>query len=90
MAGETTIAILRRLIDISQGALPKGAAEAVLQLQLSASDQQRMGELASSSTAGTLTGVEAEEYDALIAAADLISLWKSKARLSLSKQTSAA
>jgi hypothetical protein len=50
----------------------------------------RMGELASKCSDGTLTPEEASEYDGFIAAADLLSLWKSKARLSLKRHTSAA
>ena len=43
--------------------------------------QARLGELADKSNRGVLTPAEAEEYDGYIAAADLLSLWHSKARL---------
>jgi len=49
-----------------------------------------MSELAAKSNEGTLTAVEAGEYDGYIAAADLISIWKSKARLSMRQHPSAA
>src|SRR3954452_13840502 len=49
MAQESTLAILRRLIDASQANLSKGAAEAVLQIQLTESDQARMTDLAARS-----------------------------------------
>ena len=90
MPGETTLSILRRLIDLNQGNLPPGAAEAVLQFRFSDSDQARLSELASKSNQGTLTSTEADEYDAYFATADLLSLWKSKARLSLKQHPSAA
>src|SRR5688500_5531116 len=90
MSEATTLAILRRLIDATQSNLSQGAAEAVLQIQLSESDQARMTELAARSNNGTLTSGEAEEYDRYIEVADLLSLWKAHARLSLKRHSSAA
>lgn len=91
MPGDTSILlVLRRLIDFSQGNLPPSVAEAVLQLHFSASDEARLTDLADKSTAGTLSAEEAIEYDALIDAADLVSFWKSKARLCLKQTPSAA
>jgi hypothetical protein len=90
MAGETIVSILRRLIDIGQDNLPPAAAEAVLRFRFADSDQARMSELASKCGQNVLSPAEAEEYDNYIAAADLLSLWKSKARLSLKKHTTAA
>jgi hypothetical protein len=55
-------------------------AEAILQIGLTDADRARMDELASKSSLGTLVPDETKEYDAYIAAADLLSLWKSKAR----------
>ena len=88
--GETVVSILRRLIDAGQGDLPPEAARAVLQLRFAESDHHRMSELAARSNRGALTAAESDEYDAYIAAADLLSLWKSKARVSLKQHTSAA
>jgi hypothetical protein len=90
MVGETTLSILRRLIDSGQGNLAHGVAQAVLQISFTDADQGRMSELASKSERGSLSPQEAEEYDGHIAAADLLSLWKSKARLSLKQHPSAA
>ncbi len=90
MPGETIISILRRLIDTGQGTLTPAAAEAVLHFRFTDSDQARMSELASKCGQGNLSPAEAEEYDGYIAAADLLSLWKSKARLSLGQRTTAA
>ena len=64
-------------------------AEAVLRLGLLDEDPARMQALASKSNQGTLTADEAEECDGYIAAADLLSLWKSKARLALKHHPSA-
>lgn len=90
MAGETLISILRRWIDLSQGDIPIATADAVLKIRLAATDQERFDQFAAKSNNGTLTPTEAEEYDALIAAVDLIALWKSKARIALARHHSAA
>jgi hypothetical protein len=90
MNGEALINILERLLDSSQEDLSPAAAEAVLKLDLSSEDQSRITQLAEMSNHGTLSESDASEYDALIAAADFLSLWKSKARLSLKRQNSAA
>lgn len=91
MSGELALSILRRLIESQpSGSLSAAAAEAVLHLRFAAADQSRMSELASKSNAGMLTPTEAEEYDAYIAAADWLSLWKSNARLTIKHHSSAA
>jgi hypothetical protein len=91
MSGELALSILRRLIDSQPGdALSPAAAEAVLHLQLADADQARMRELAAKSNDGTLTPAEGDEYDAYIAAADWLSLWKSKARLAIKHHATAA
>jgi hypothetical protein len=90
MAAEQTISILRRLLDPEKGSLSPAAAEAVLQFSFPESDKLRIIELGSKRDVGTLTAAEEVEYDAYIAAADLLSLWKAKARLSLKHQPSAA
>lgn len=90
MRGDIALSILRRLIDDRAGGLPPAVAEAVLRLRFLDEDQARVEELASKSNQGTLTPEEAEQYDGYIAAADLLSLWKSKARLALKHHPSAA
>ena len=90
MHGETPISILRRLIDVGQGDLSPTVAEAVLLIHFPPSDQQRLHELAEKSSSGTLSSEDAAEYDAYLAAADLLSLWQSKARSSLKRKPSAA
>jgi hypothetical protein len=90
MQGDIALAILRRLIDRSGSEISPPLAEAVLHLQFADSEQARMTELGSKSNRGTLTAEEAEELDGYIAAADLLSLWQSKARLALKHHPSAA
>jgi len=90
MQGDTAISILQRLIDSESTELSTAAAEAVLQFAFSDADQNRMSELAGKSNTGKLSEPEAVEYDSYIAAADLLSLWKSKARQQLKKHSSAA
>lgn len=90
MAGEVALEILRRIIDERQDELSPAAAEAILHLQLTDADRARMSELASKSNNGTLTSQEGEAFDAYIAVADLLSLWKSKARLAIKHHPSAA
>lgn len=90
MLGDTAISILRRLIDSQEEDLSAAAAEAVLHFHSTDQDQTRLSELAEKSSGGVLSPSEAQEYDEYLEAADLISLWKSKARLSLKHQTSAA
>jgi hypothetical protein len=90
MAGDTAISILQRLIDLQGDDLSPAVAKAVLRIRFNDQDQERLAELAFKSTTGQLQPQELEEYDSYIAAADLLSLWKSKARLSLKHQTTAA
>lgn len=85
MNGENGMAILRRLIESSRGDLSPAAAQGILQIHFTPADQQRVGELAGKSNFGTLSSEEAHEYDGYIEAADLLSLWKSKARRCLSQ-----
>ena len=90
MRDDIALSVLRRLIDAGQGDLPRAAAEAVLHLELAPADQTRMDELAAKCNQGTLAPEEGVEYDGYIAVADLLSLWKSKARLALKRHPSAA
>ena len=90
MIGDTLVSILQRLIDAGQGALSPAAAQSILQIQFSEADQARVCELASRSNDGTLSAQEAVEYDNYLAAADVLSLWQSKARLFLKNHPSAA
>jgi len=83
MQGENTIAILQRLIDSGNGSINPATARAIFDFRLSDADKFRMDGLAAENTQGSLTPSELDEYDAYIAAADLLSLWKSQARRAL-------
>lgn len=89
MQGENTLSILGRLVDASLGNLSLAAARAILEFRLSEADQARVEELAQRSTAGTLSAAEASEYDAYLATADVLSVWKSQARLVLQRSSAA-
>jgi hypothetical protein len=90
MVGDTIVSILRRLIDVGQGALSPDAARSILQIEFSEADQARVRELAARSNTGVMTPQEAAEYDSFLAADDVLSLWQSKARRSLKNHPSAA
>jgi hypothetical protein len=90
MPSDTALDILRRLIDSRSAGLSTAMAQAVLEIRFADADQLRMGELAAKSNQGTLSPQEAQEYDGFIAAADLLSLWHSKARLALKPHSTAA
>ncbi len=83
MRGDSLLPILKRLIDPEQGSLPPSAAEAILKLEFPDADRARTAELAIRSNRGTLTPPDADEYDDYILAADVLSIWKFKARISL-------
>jgi hypothetical protein len=89
MRGESGMSIFRRLIESASGNLSPGAVEAILRLRFPEADQARVEELAAKSNQGSLTPTEAEEYDGYIAAADILSVWKSKARLSQTQHSTA-
>ena len=90
MLGDTTMSILSRLIDPTNGSLDRAAAEAILSLAFSEEDQERLAQLAERSNEGQLSDDESREYDGYVAAAELLALLQSKARLSLRKRPSAA
>jgi hypothetical protein len=90
VTGDTTVSILRRLIEDSQDGLSPEVAKSVLQMHFSEADLARVTELASRCNQGTLTAEETLEYDGYVAADALISLWQSKARASLQIHPSAA
>ena len=87
---ETLTNILQRLLESGQDDLSPAIAEAILRLDFSIADHSRIAALAELSNFGNLSKADAAEYDAYIAAADFLSLWKSKARLSLKRHNSAA
>jgi hypothetical protein len=89
MQGDTLIAILSRLIAASSPDLSPAVAQAVLEMRFADSDQQRVDRLAAKSNQGDLSPEEAAEYDEYINAAELLTVWKAKARLALKPKPSA-
>jgi len=82
--------VFSRLIDASNPTLTPEAAAGILQLGYSEPDHRRMAELAERSGAGTLTTDERREFESYVFVGDVLSLLKSKARLSLRKHIPAA
>ena len=76
-------AILGRAVDPSNWRLTPDAAEAILSLNLSATDEARMDELAAKARAGQLTADEEVQIENYRQVGCLIELMKSKARLFL-------
>ena len=90
MAIVTAIDIFTRLIDASNPSLTPEAAAGILQLGYGESDHLRMAELAEKSCEGTLTPDEQRELASYVFVGDVLSLLKSKARLSLRQHSPAA
>jgi hypothetical protein len=86
----TEVDIFSRLIDASNPSLTPDAASGILQLGYSEADHARMAELAEKSNAGHLSSDEERELQSFIFVGDVLSLLKSKARLSLRKHSPAA
>jgi hypothetical protein len=82
--------VFNRLIDASNPTLTPEAAAGILQLGYSDADHRRMAELAIKSTEGTLSAEEHRELESYVFVGDVLSLLKSKARLSLGKHSPAA
>jgi hypothetical protein len=82
--------IFSRLIDPSNPTLTPAAAAGILQLTYSETDHARMAELAEKSNNGLLTPDEHRELESYVFVGDVLSLLKSKARISLRKQSPAA
>ncbi len=90
MVGEVEAEIFGRVIDPSNPALTPAAAEGILALGYSEADHARMAELAARSNQGTLTPAERRQLEGYVFVGDLLSMLKSKARLSLQKHVPAA
>jgi hypothetical protein len=90
MAIVTEADVFNRFIDASNPTLTPDAAAGILQLGYSEQDHRRMAELAEKSNGGSLTPDERRELESYVFVGDVLSLLKSKARLSLRKHTPAA
>jgi hypothetical protein len=90
MALVTEADVFGRLIYASNPTLTPEAASGILQLGYAEADHARMAELAGKSNDGTLTPEERRELESYVFVGDVLSLMKSKARLSLRKHSPAA
>ena len=78
---------LHELLDpVGECLTPEGARR-LLSVRASATAQKRMEDLASRSTAGTLTEAERSEYESLVSAGTFIAILQSKARMMLRDST---
>jgi hypothetical protein len=90
MAVVTEADVFGRLIDASNPTLTPEAAAGILQLRYSDADHARMAELAAKSNEDNLTPDERRELESYVFVGDVLSLLKSKARVSLRKHSPAA
>jgi hypothetical protein len=90
MATASEAEIFSRVIDPSNPTLTAEAARAILQLGYSEADHARTEELARKSNEGTLTPDERRELEGYVFVGDVLSMLKSKARLSLNRHSPAA
>jgi hypothetical protein len=77
------VAILRRVVQSGKPFLNKSAAKSILALTFSDEDMARLRELAAKARAGQLTDGERHEMDVYGQIGSLISILKSKARVTL-------
>jgi hypothetical protein len=94
MKGETQVettapAIWQRVIQL-QGDLPSPAARALLRLNFSPEDQERIRQLAAKARAGTLTPEERVTADTYEQMGCLLDILHSKARRALRKRRTAS
>ncbi|HYE20304.1 MAG TPA: hypothetical protein VEA69_17790 [Tepidisphaeraceae bacterium] len=82
--------IFSRIIDPSNPTLSPEGARAILELGYWEADHARMAELARGSNEGTLTDDERRTFEGYVFVGDVLSMLKSKARLSLRKHSPAA
>ena len=85
VVGSSQAAIFGRLIEADQEVLSPDLARYLLRLSFPRPDRERVNELAAKARAGTLSVEERDELDRYNLAGDVLALWQSKARRSLSR-----
>lgn len=90
MAALTEADIFSRVIDPSNPTLMPDAAKAILELSFTDADHARTAELARKSNEGVLTPDERREFESYVFVGDVLAMLKSKARLSLRRQSPTA
>jgi hypothetical protein len=84
------LSALERIVKPARGGFSRELAEYVVQLDFSPKDHARYERLSAKAQAGTLTRAERMVLDDLLAAADVLAILHSKARMSLKRRNSAA
>jgi len=82
--------VLERAIATGTGVMSDALAQYVLSLDFPPDDHARVEELSDKARLGTLSDSEAADLDDYIAANDLLTILKAKARTSLKQRTPAA
>lgn len=83
VSGPSEMDILRRVVDVDQPFLSPEAAQAILRLDFSAADRERMNELAARSREGRVSPAEEQELNNFIRVGQILGILRSKARRSL-------
>mgnify|MGYP001046268310 CR=1 FL=1 len=81
--GTSEVAIFGRVLQPEQATLDAAAARAILDLSFNQADKDRMRQLLAKAKAGVLNADESAEIDNYERVGHMLSLMKSKARLSL-------
>jgi hypothetical protein len=81
--GTSEVAIFSRILEPDQATLPAAAARAILALDFSQADKDRMRELSAKAREGTLTPAEQSEINNYERVGHLLGILQSKARRSL-------
>lgn len=81
----TIVSVLDRLLDPVGQSLTPDVARALLAVRADEDTQARIDELADKCTEGTLTAAERSEYEAYVAAIDLVTILQAKARRALTR-----
>jgi hypothetical protein len=83
MTTDKRTSIWSRLLNDGDRPIPPPVAEYILRLRFSEADDKRLEELADKCQLGTLTPDEQKEYEDFVKAGLVLSVWQSRARLSL-------
>jgi hypothetical protein len=88
-AGTSEVAIFSRVLEPDRATLSIAAAKAILALDFSQADSDRMRQLLAKAKDGTLSRAEEAEIDNYERVGHILSLMKSKARCSLKSRSAA-
>jgi len=86
--GTSEVAIFSRILKPDRATFPAAAARAILALEFSRADKDRMRQLSAKAQQGTLTRAEQSEINNYERVGHMLSLMKSKARRSLKNRSS--